>query len=100
MDISKLPEKYDILEGLFRTTKSENEFISKLKPNHKSIYMNLRNIIDVGNVITILLIILYFFINNLILKILILVIAINVILSVIRQRMRKYIKKKIQNKEY
>ena len=101
MDLMNLFKKYDFVEGILRTNKSEKEFESKLKPNHKKIYLILRNTIDGGVVILIIITVLYFVLKNyLYANLSIWIVIIVVVLSIIRQRMRKYIKKKIQNKEY
>ena len=101
MDLMNLFKKYDFVEGILRSNNSEKEFESKLKPNHKKIYLILRNTIDGGVVILIIITVLYFVLKNyLYANLSIWIVIIVVVLSIIRQRMRKYIKKKIQNKEY
>ena len=101
MDLKELPKKYDLSESLLRTRASEREFISKLKPFHKKIYLFLYKVLIIGIFAWIVMLILFIFIRSSFVFLLFLSVFItNIALGIIRQRIRKHIKKKIKENKY
>lgn len=101
MDITTLPRKYNIFEGLSRTRKDEEKFISQLKPIHKRIYDVLHKSIRIGIFLFLILLILLIFFRNPFITYFLLIVAItNILLSITRQRIRMYIKNKIKKRKY